>query len=444
MNDDERNRMPLSSFNDKVDAHDLRREWEEWHRAFELIIQLRNIESQHDKLVIMLAMGGRGLQRIFYNLRPVAEEIIPEPVKTPLMPLEAPEYDNAVKRLRKFFIGKHNERVELELFRSLRQSSEESFNNFILRLRTQAARCEFLEREETELMQQITMGAHDEKVRDKGLENVMSLDEIITFAINREILLKQRDKQKLFRAETEVNSVRFGNFRGRNTSPQRHTGGNQRYARQSTGQWIRHGDTRFRSECNRCGSFRHSEDSRECFAQGAMYNNCGQRGHYARKCDKRARQHRIRQSKRDSSYRGMAEANSVGASESWEEEIPHRPTADDIAKVESHALHNGSVICQIDTVPVEFVIDSGSSINAVTEDVWNQLITKEAIIFRKRYQCDRKFYAYANHDPLNVIAIFESWISVNPTKPKTYAEFFVSRVHGNHFLANERRRNYEF
>ncbi|XP_062554000.1 uncharacterized protein LOC134219292 [Armigeres subalbatus] len=78
-----------------------------------------------------------------------------------------------------------------------------------------------------------------------------------------------------------------------------------------------------------------------------------------------------------------------------------------------------------DLVPVEFVIDSGSSINAVTEDVWNDLITKKAKIFKKKYKCDRQFYAYANHEPLNVSAIFEAWISVNATKPVSYAEFFV-------------------
>ena len=144
MNGDETYRMPLGMFNDKVDSHDLRREWEEWHRAFELHLEMRNIESQHDKLVTMLTFEGRGLQRIFFHLRPVPEENTPEPVKIPLMPLEIPEYDNAIKRLEKFFVGKRNERVELEVFRSIKQLSEESFNNFLLRLRSQALRCDQL------------------------------------------------------------------------------------------------------------------------------------------------------------------------------------------------------------------------------------------------------------------------------------------------------------
>ncbi|XP_062558374.1 uncharacterized protein LOC134223245 [Armigeres subalbatus] len=284
--------------------------------------------TQHEKLITMLAIGGRGLQRIFYNLRPVAEEIVPEVVKVPLMPIEAPEYDNAVIRLQKFFVGKRNERVELEVFRSLRQTSEESFNNFMLRLRAQAGRCEFLEREETELLQQITMGAHDEKVRDKGLENVMSLDEIVTYAMNREILMKQREKQKPFRAEADVNSVRSNRSTAR--FHPRQNASNPRFEKQK---YVRPAGNRSLSECMRCGSFRHSGDSRECFARGANCSNCGQRGHYARKCGNRNVQ-RNRPSKPEPRRISFSEANSVNAAESWKEEIPHRPTTADIAKVE--------------------------------------------------------------------------------------------------------------
>lgn len=90
-----------------------------------------------------------------------------------------------------------------------------------------------------------------------------------------------------------------------------------------------------------------------------------------------------------------------------------------------NTLNSDSILCHIDNVPVEFVIDSGSSINAVTKEVWDELISKRANIFNKKHQCDRKFYAYANHDPLNVSAMFEAWISVSSTKPKSFAEFFV-------------------
>ncbi|XP_055539364.1 uncharacterized protein LOC129726547 [Wyeomyia smithii] len=169
-------------------------EWEEWHRSCEIVLELKKIESQHEKLLFLLARGGRGLQRIYHHLASVEGEKYPEPVKVPFAPQEVPEYDNAIKRLNAFFVGKRNERVELKVFRSLRQAAGETFNRYMLRLRTQAACCNFGEREEKELLQQITVGAMDERVRDKGLESTLNLDELVNYAINREVLLKQKEK----------------------------------------------------------------------------------------------------------------------------------------------------------------------------------------------------------------------------------------------------------
>ncbi|XP_049290637.1 uncharacterized protein LOC125767783 [Anopheles funestus] len=140
---DNKQNFPLEPFNDAVDTSGLRREWEEWHRACEIVIELKRLESQHEKLLFMLAKGGRGLQRIYHHLAPVTGEIHPEPPKVPMAPQETPEYDNAVKRLNAFFVGKRNERVELEIFRSLSQKHGETFNRYMLRLRTQAACCDF-------------------------------------------------------------------------------------------------------------------------------------------------------------------------------------------------------------------------------------------------------------------------------------------------------------
>ncbi|XP_062538889.1 uncharacterized protein K02A2.6-like [Armigeres subalbatus] len=48
------------------------------------------------------------------------------------------------------------------------------------------------------------MGATDERVRDKGLEGTMSFDELVNYAINREVLLKQKEKAHPFRSESST------------------------------------------------------------------------------------------------------------------------------------------------------------------------------------------------------------------------------------------------
>lgn len=272
---------PLEPFNDAVDTSDLRREWEEWLRAFELLLELKQINGQHERLVLMLARGGRSLQRIYYNLRPVPGEIHPEPAKVPFAPQETPEYDNAVKRLSNFFVGKRNERVELEVFRSLKQSTDESFNHFILKLRTQAARCDFRDREEKEILQQVTMGARDERVKDKGLENVMGLDELMNYAINREIMLKQKEKTHPFKLEAEPASVSAVKQVWERRSQSKPGPSRLPTFKRSN---PKNTSNRSRMECGRCGSWNHDSDSKGCPARGSQCNNCGIYGHFARNC----------------------------------------------------------------------------------------------------------------------------------------------------------------
>ncbi|XP_041773007.1 uncharacterized protein LOC121594111 isoform X2 [Anopheles merus] len=254
---------PLQPFNESVDASDLRREWQEWHRAFELIIMLKKINTQDEKLAYMLARGGRGLQRIYFNLALVSGEEQPSPAVIPFQQPQVPEYDNAIKRLNHFFLGKRNERIELELFRSLKQENEESFNQFVLRLRTQAARCDFHERIVKEIAHQITVGPKDERVRDKGLENTMELDELINYAINREILIGQKMKIKDKEQESSIAYVKSMPVTEKR-------------------KWRE-------SSCYRCGSWRHSGDSSECYARKARCNSCGRVGHFGRVCKKDGR-----------------------------------------------------------------------------------------------------------------------------------------------------------
>lgn len=87
--------------------------------------------------------------------------------------------------------------------------------------------------------------------------------------------------------------------------------------------------------------------------------------------------------------------------------------------------NDGTIIGFIDHFQVKFLIDSGAMINTVTEEVWVNLRTTNAKLFKKKFQCNRQFTAYASEEPLRVLAIFEAWITINETKPKNYAEFFV-------------------
>lgn len=61
----------------------------------------------------------------------------------------------------------------------------------------------------------------------------------------------------------------------------------------------------------------------------------------------------------------------------------------------------------------------------MTTEAWAKLKKSGAKLSRKKSPLDRRFTAYASQDSLKVIMVFEAHISVNPTKPSSYAEFFV-------------------
>lgn len=82
-------------------------------------------------------------------------------------------------------------------------------------------------------------------------------------------------------------------------------------------------------------------------------------------------------------------------------------------------------MCRIDKTPVKFLIDSGSAINTVTEEVWKLLLEEKAIIHKRQKKCNRELKAYASEGSLKVLVVFEAWIEVNDQKPRSYAEFFV-------------------
>ncbi|EDS38560.1 chaperonin [Culex quinquefasciatus] len=53
-------RCSLAPFDATVDSQDLRREWKEWLRAFELEMEMQNVFTQHEKFVRLLSFGGSG------------------------------------------------------------------------------------------------------------------------------------------------------------------------------------------------------------------------------------------------------------------------------------------------------------------------------------------------------------------------------------------------
>lgn len=311
---------PLEVFDVEKDAQTLKHAWEEWLEAFELVLESKNVLGQREKFVLLMTRGGKALRQIHKNQTPSEDEVTE--VKPPRLVL--PEYDNAIARLDKYFGSKINVRMELDQFRSMKQSKNEDFSHFLLRLRAQANRCNFGIRTEDEILLQVTQGAFDVKVRNKRIDAAITLDKVAQYAVGREMLKRSVEDSK---SESEIwhnNSQPVLALKQKpparrwNRDDSRARGFDKK--RDYRGD---RGDNKFkkekRNECGACGSWSHRSGDRDCRASKLKCFECQQMGHLAMKCPRRGNRKRS--------------INMVTEEDDWKESLPTRSTIEHMNEV---------------------------------------------------------------------------------------------------------------
>lgn len=105
----------------------------------------------------------------------------------------------------------------------------------------------------------------------------------------------------------------------------------------------------------------------------------------------------------------------------WSDESPKkRDVVNAVAKVELVKISVGGF-------EIVFLVDSGSPINAITEEEWRLMRAARAKTFDVKDTCEREFRGYAAGEPLKVVAVFKAIAESKSHKPTAMAEFFVVR-----------------
>lgn len=266
---------PLDPFDAVSDAQAAKHKWADWLEQFEMVCETKAITSQREKFLLLMTRGGSQLHQIHKN-QPVHEEEVTE---LGFIRQVIPEYENAVVRLNAYFNSKVNTRMEMEKFRDMVQKTDEDFTNFTLRLRAQANRCEFGVRTEDEILYQATRGAKDEKVRDKRIDVKMTLDQLVQYAIGREILAEQKRESKSVTTEWTAPQAEVGlvSHRWKSSGRRQDTREGRRenaYAAAGSS----------KNPCGNCGSRFHETGHRLCKARRDKCKNCNRIGHWGRMC----------------------------------------------------------------------------------------------------------------------------------------------------------------
>lgn len=146
--------------------------WKEWKESFETYLRangLLNDPKVTDKIkitILKIVMGPEGQELLknftFENFN------------------DKNNFEKVLKKLENYFIPKKNLTVERFNFNAVVQREGESFNNFLLELKTKAASCEFGELNDSLIRDRIVCGINDKIVQKRLLTEMnVSLEDAI-------------------------------------------------------------------------------------------------------------------------------------------------------------------------------------------------------------------------------------------------------------------------
>lgn len=276
-------------------------------------------------------------------------------------PLPNSEYESLIATLDKHFERQRNQIYEVHKLRQMKQEESESLETFIVKLRTQAAKCGYQgSRLDEELTQMLVEGTRSSALRDKLLTTPMTLEEAIRLG---KVFEDSKTQARAFSNAQEVatvNRVGSGLKKGRE------------------------------GRCFACGMEGHKAVDVSCPAKRSQCFKCGQTGHYARCCRKKTERSQAAPSSSSKSTR--SEQKPTKRTSPRSDQKPAKRTKSNYlirdAKVESeseddqwkHCFMVGSSQNKLEfligSVPVKLFVDSGAEVSIMSIKTWNELLCK--------------------------------------------------------------------
>ena len=245
----------------------LNKAWEQYLKRFEIYIKAANITNDGQKRALLFHVAGMEVQDIFETFAD-----------------QGTSYAEAVAKLSEYFQPKKNISYERHVFHKAKQQSEETIDNYVVRLSKLAISCEFGDKNEM-IRDQIVNSCASSKLRKKLLEEKdLTLDKIQTLSRTFELSATHAKKMDQPWDKIETVPINHGEVNRVNQRPSR---GRQR----NPGTRVR--ETNPQNQPRRFaehGGARHCNDASRAETTAICYR-CGNKGHYGRNCEKTKKCH---------------------------------------------------------------------------------------------------------------------------------------------------------
>lgn len=353
--------------------------WTGYLREFEQLMKAYKITGD-DKVEWLLHFGGADIQKL--NLYLPNETIEGES-----------EYRKLIDRLDGYFKKKILYVLERSKLRTMEPRMNERIDSFVIRLREQGDACNYDDKVEIMIIDQIISTCKSTRIKERLCEKDWSLNEIISIVSLMEL---NENEKKANMNSTEIN------FTSKQT------------------------DTR---TCFACGRKGHIASSSQCPANGKRCNRCKEIGHFEIKCRQKKR---FEPDKRNNESRKRKYQAHLIEDED-KEEVKKSYVFNVIQKEKKT---NAEVDCIVGGVPLTMMIDSGADCNIIGKHNWSTLKFKQVNIWNDKPGTDGKeIYGYGSKRSLPILGNFITNIEIQGKT--TIAKFYVVDMDTRALLSRE-------
>ena len=353
--------------------------WKKWVHGFEYYLVASAVADKKQQRALLLHLAGPDVQEIFETLSDTGDD-----------------YKTALDKLNVYFEPQKNISFERHTFRQASQQQQEPITDYVTRLKTLAATCEFPNKEEM-IRDQVVDKCYSAKLRRRLLqEPSLTLDKVISIGRALEVACEQA--RTIENASTSA-AATLNSVHSRRRPTNHRMRPKQSFPRsrkpQNSGT-----DGQARPVCYCCGESGHKAKNPNCPALKATCNACHMIGHFSRVCQ--------------SSKKKIAKVRELPCPDVSDDSV-----SDEHVFVVGPHQHDKNVTALISGVAIDMMIDSGASVNVIDSSAFRKLAQTGVTLHKSNI----RLFTYGSTSPLAIRGSFVASITAN--KRRKTAKFIV-------------------